>query len=132
MKIAVILTSLLLATGGYLVLRYGSAQVLRESATRIVAFEATQGKTRFITRADVEQFPEAARFYIISICFNEGGDPFSTRSCYKEGAAWMRDIARQHEERRELGLALLGAGALLGASAFFVARRERRLAALLQ
>ncbi len=131
MKIAVLLTSLLLAAGGYLVVRYGSAQVLRESAARILVWEESQGESRFITRADVEGFPKAARFYISSICFDEGGPRFGPRSCYKQSAAWMRDIARQHEERRELGFALLGAGALLGASAWSVARRQRRLAALL-
>jgi hypothetical protein len=128
MRLSAVLAPVLVAIGGYLVLRSGSAGVLRESAAAIVAWEASQGKSRFITRADVEQFPEEARFYISSQCFDEGGDHAGVRSCYKDSAAWMLDVARQHEERREQGIALLGAGALLGVTAVLGARRQRRLA----
>ncbi len=128
MRLAAVLAPLLLAVGGYLVLRSGSAEVLRKSATGIVAWEASQGKARFITRADVEQFPEEARFYISSQCFDEGGDHAGIRSCYKDAAAWMLEVAVRHDERREQGFALLGAGVLLGVTAVLGARRQRRLA----
>lgn len=124
------LTTLLLAAGVYLVVRYGSAEVLRESAARILAWEAPPRKSRFITRAEIDQFPKPANAMIFSACFSEGGYP--TRSCYAEASAWMLEVAREHEEKRQLGLALLGVGSVLGVSAFLVAGRQRRLRALLE